>query len=124
MHWFVDVLKKYAVFKGRARRREYWMFTLISCVIAIVLMKADEIFGTGEIIQNVYTVALLLPCITVMVRRLHDTDRSGWWALFSLVPLVGFITVMVFMCLDSTPGDNEHGPNPKGTPAHPAYPAY
>ncbi|MFC4517577.1 DUF805 domain-containing protein [Streptomyces ehimensis] len=124
MRWFVEVLKKYAVFKGRARRREYWMFTLISCIIAIVLMAADEIFGTGEIIQNVYTVALLLPCITVMVRRLHDTDRSGWWALFSLVPLVGFITVMVFMCLDSTPGDNEHGPNPKNIPAHPAYPAY
>ncbi|MFQ6197001.1 DUF805 domain-containing protein [Streptomyces sp. NPDC000405] len=118
MRWFVEVLKKYAVFKGRARRREYWMFTLISCIIAIVLMAADEIFGTGEIIQNVYTVALFLPCITVMVRRLHDTDCSGWWALFSLVPLVGFITVMVFMCLDSTPGDNEHGPNPKSIPAY------
>ncbi|WP_116215061.1 DUF805 domain-containing protein [Streptomyces olivoreticuli] len=113
MHWFVDVLKKYAVFSGRARRQEYWMFTLISTVISIVLAIADTVLGTGEIIEAVYTLALLLPMIAVTVRRLHDTDRSGWWFLIGLVPIVGWIVMLVFMCLDSTPGHNNYGSSPK-----------
>ncbi|MEU3752615.1 DUF805 domain-containing protein [Streptomyces olivoreticuli] len=78
---------------------------------------ADTLLGTGEVIEAVYTLALLVPMIAVTVRRLHDTDRSGWWFLIGLVPIVGWIVLLVFMCLDSTPSHNNYGPSPK----QPAY---
>ncbi|MEU7165481.1 DUF805 domain-containing protein [Streptomyces morookaense] len=118
MHWYVDVLKKYAVFSGRARRQEYWMFTLISFVISIVLAIADAVFGTNDVIGSVYVLAVLLPTLAVTVRRLHDTDRSGWWVLFGLIPVVGWIVLLVFMCLDTTPHHNKYGLSPKQLPAY------
>ncbi|MEU5423462.1 DUF805 domain-containing protein [Streptomyces sp. NPDC020667] len=113
MHWFTDVLKKYAVFNGRARRQEYWMFTLIATVISLVLAVADALLGTNQILQFAFALALLIPTLAVSFRRLHDTHRSGWWILIGLVPLVGWIILLVFMCLDSTPHHNKYGPNPK-----------
>ncbi|MDT0448112.1 DUF805 domain-containing protein [Streptomyces hesseae] len=118
MNWYVDVLKKYAVFNGRARRQEYWMFTLVSSVISIVLTILDNVLGTGSILGTLYIVAVLLPSLAVTVRRLHDTDRSGWWVLIGLVPLAGLIVLLVFTCLDSTPRHNAHGPSPKHVPAY------
>ncbi|MEU1779715.1 DUF805 domain-containing protein [Streptomyces abikoensis] len=124
MDWYIAVLKKYAVFSGRARRQEYWMFTLISTVISIVLAIADAVFGTGSLIGTVYVVAVFLPSLAATVRRLHDTDRSAWWILFGLIPVVGWIVLLVFMCLDTKPEPNKYGPSPKHVQAYPTYPTY
>lgn len=113
MEWYIGVLKKYAVFQGRARRQEFWMFTLINFIISLILSSIDYMLGTG-VLGGIYALAVLIPTIAVTVRRLHDTGRSGWWILIFLVPVVGFIILLVFMVLDSQPGDNEYGPNPKG----------
>ncbi|WP_030814162.1 DUF805 domain-containing protein [Streptomyces sp. NRRL F-2799] len=116
MHWYVDVLKKYAVFSGRARRQEYWMFFLFNLIISIVLAIVDAALDT-QVLQLVYGLALLIPGLAVAVRRLHDTSRSGWWVLISLIPLVGFIILLVFLASEGKPEANEYGPNPKYAPA-------
>lgn len=117
MKWFIEVLKKYAVFSGRARRKEYWMYTLFVVIIAIVLAIADYALGS-QVLGLIFNVAILLPSLGVAVRRLHDTDRTGWWILISLIPFVGTIILLVFLCSDSKPGENKYGPNPKEIPAH------
>ncbi|MFF9360870.1 MULTISPECIES: DUF805 domain-containing protein [Streptomyces] len=116
MHWYVDVLKKYAVFSGRARRQEYWMFFLFNLIITIVLAIVDAALDT-QVLQLVYGLAVLIPGLAVAVRRLHDTGRSGWWILISLIPLVGFIILLVFLASEGKPEANEYGPNPKYAPA-------
>lgn len=118
MHWYLDVLKKYTVFQGRARRKEYWMFTLFSFLIYIALATIDGILGMGGeggagLFTMLYSLAVLLPSLAVAIRRLHDTGRSGWWLLISLVPIVGGIVLLVFLVLDSQPVSNQYGPNPK-----------
>ena len=114
MNYFIDVVKKYAVFDGRARRKEYWMFLLFYIIIAVVLAIVEGLVGSPGFLGMILALALLLPSIGVTIRRLHDTSRSGWWILIGFVPLVGGIVLLVFMCLDSTPGANAYGPNPKG----------
>jgi uncharacterized membrane protein YhaH (DUF805 family) len=114
MNWYIDVIKKYAVFDGRARRKEYWMFFLFNILIAIALGILEGIVGSPGILGMIYALALLLPGIGVTIRRLHDTDRSGWWILIGFVPVVGAIVLLVFMCLDGTSGANQFGPDPKG----------
>lgn len=113
MNWYLEVLQKYAVFGGRARRKEYWMFALINAIIGIILGLVEKRIGGPGVIGGVYSLAILIPAIAVSVRRLHDTGRSGWWLLISLVPLVGAIILLVFMVTDSTPGENQFGANPK-----------
>jgi uncharacterized membrane protein YhaH (DUF805 family) len=113
MKWYLEVLKKYAVFAGRARRTEYWMFTLFSFIIVIALSAIEGMLGSPGIVSGLYSLAVLIPCLAVTVRRLHDTNRSGWWIFISLIPLVGAIVLLVFLVSDSTPGDNTYGPNPK-----------
>lgn len=112
MHWYLDVLKKYVVFEGRARRTEYWVFNLISFVISLVLSVIDNALSLG-FLASLYGLAVLLPSLAVTVRRLHDTNRSGWWILISLIPFIGWIVLLVFMLMDSDPQANEYGPNPK-----------
>lgn len=118
-NWYIEVLKKYAVFNGRARRKEYWYFVLFSFIISIILMVIDNVAGSFSaeagtgLLGGIYTLAVLIPGIAVAVRRLHDTDRSGWWVLISLIPLVGAIVFLVFMVQDSKPGENQYGSNPK-----------
>ena len=115
MHWYLDVLQKYAVFSGRASRTEYWMFVLINAVIGFVLSLIDlAIFGTDGILSGIYGLAVLLPSIGVSIRRLHDTNRTGWWLLIGLVPLFGWIVLLIFYIQRSDPGDNKYGPNPWG----------
>src|SRR5690606_11242221 len=119
MEWYLGVLKKYAEFGGRARRKEYWMFVLFNIIIAFVLGLIDGMLGLTTdggmgILGGLYTLAVLLPAIAVGVRRLHDTGRSGWWLLIGFVPVIGFIVLIVFFVLASQPGSNEYGPNPKG----------
>jgi uncharacterized membrane protein YhaH (DUF805 family) len=122
MNWYLEVLKKYAVFSGRARRKEYWMFALfnfiIFLVLEIVLGMAGAIIGSDlNIIGLLYTLAVILPSLSVGVRRLHDIGRSGWWLLIAFVPLIGAIVLLLFHVKDSTPGENEYGENPKETAA-------
>lgn len=112
MHWYLEVLKKYAVFTGRARRREYWMFFLVNFIVGLVLAVIGRVLDL-EILQYLYSLAVLLPGLGVSVRRLHDTGRSGWWLLISLVPLIGAIVLLVFLVSDSQPDTNQYGPNPK-----------
>ncbi len=119
MNWYLDVLKtKYAQFSGRARRKEYWMFFLFNFLIVLGLAIVDAITGTISVtsgfglLSGLYFLAVLVPGIALTIRRLHDTDRSGLWILIGLVPLIG-IVLLVFMCLDGTPGENQFGPSPK-----------
>ena len=119
MQWYLEVLKKYAVFTGRARRMEFWMFTLISAIISIGLLLIDRFAGLTEAagganpLQSIYGLAVLIPSIAVTVRRLHDIGRSGLWILVGLVPCVGWIILLVWEATDGTPGPNEFGPDPK-----------
>jgi uncharacterized membrane protein YhaH (DUF805 family) len=117
MSWYLAVLKKYAVFSGRARRKEFWMFYLFYLIIVVVLSVIEWMIGIPGILTGIYSLALIIPSIAVTVRRLHDTGRSGWWWWILLVPVIGAIVLLVFMLLDSQPGDNEYGPNPKAAAA-------
>jgi len=120
MNYYLDVLKKYAVFNGRARRKEFWMFTLFNFIISFLLGYIDKMFGTFDpmfgigTIRTIYSLAVLIPSIAVSVRRLHDIGKSGWMLLVAFIPIVGFIWLLVLFVSDSVPGDNEYGPNPKG----------
>jgi uncharacterized membrane protein YhaH (DUF805 family) len=119
MNWYLEVLKKYAVFSGRARRKEYWYFFLFNTIISIVLGIID--FATGSfdlevgmgLLGGIYALAVLIPAIAVSVRRLHDTKRSGWYVLIAFVPLVGGLALLVFMVQDGSPGQNQYGADPK-----------
>lgn len=117
MSWYVGVLKKYAVFTGRAQRSEYWFFVLFNFIITFVLGFVEGLVGGPGIVSLIYSLAVLIPSIAVSVRRLHDSDRTGWWLLIALIPLIGAIILIIFMVLESTPGQNRFGPNPKGEAA-------
>jgi uncharacterized membrane protein YhaH (DUF805 family) len=110
-------LKRYAEFQGRSRRKEYWLFALFSFLVSLVLMVIDLTLGTGApglgIFQAIWSLGVLIPSIAVGVRRLHDTDRSGWWLLISFIPLIGAIVLIVFLVQDGTRGPNKFGPSPK-----------
>jgi len=118
MDWYLAAMKKYADFEGRARRKEYWMFTLGYVVVYLAFFVLTAV--TSHTLQLLCSAVLILvalihliPNLAVSVRRLHDTGRSGWWLLIGLVPLVGGIVMLVFLCSDSEMGANEYGPNPK-----------
>lgn len=119
MSWYLEVLKKYATFSGRARRKEYWMFVLFNIIFSIMATVLDSVIGTRDpdtgygIINGLYSLAVLLPGLAVSARRLHDIGKSGWWLLIVLIPIIGAIWLLVLMVTDSQPGDNEYGPNPK-----------
>jgi uncharacterized membrane protein YhaH (DUF805 family) len=111
MSWYLAVLKKYAVFSGRARRKEYWMFMLFNMIIVFGLGIIEGILGIAadsdqSILATIYQLAVLIPSIAVGVRRMQDTDHSGWWLLFPIVNLV-------FACTEGTGGDNRFGEDPK-----------
>jgi uncharacterized membrane protein YhaH (DUF805 family) len=112
MDWYLAVLKKYAVFNGRARRKEYWMFFLFNLIFSFVLGFIDGILGT-VFIGTIYGLVVLIPGIAVTVRRLHDIGRTGWWVLIGLIPLIGLIVLIVFAATDGNKGSNEYGSNPK-----------
>ncbi|CAM5274526.1 aminopeptidase [Streptomyces tanashiensis] len=117
MNWYLDVLKKYAVFNGRARRKEFWMFFLFNFIFLTVLSIVDQAVGT-QLLSTIYALGVFLPYLGVAIRRLHDTGRSGWWILIGLVPLVGFIILIVFFASEGEQQQNAHGPNPKLAPAY------
>jgi len=120
MHWYIGVLKKYVTFGGRARRMEYWMFVLISWLVSLVLTFGDTLafgyeFGNPETmspLSGIYSLLVLLPSIAVAVRRLHDTNRSGWWFLLIFVPILGWLVLFIFLVLAGTRGPNRFGLDP------------
>ena len=141
MDWMIMPLRRYADFTGRSRRKEYWMYFLFVLICTFVLNLLDMAAGLNTsgrgVLSSIFSLATLVPSLAVGVRRLHDTDRSGWWILvplgaaipglllmtvslslgitiFSLGLIVGSIAILVFMCLDGTRGDNRFGPDPKG----------
>ena len=117
MNWYFEVLKKYAVFDGRAHRTEFWLFFLFSLMISFFLGVIVGLVESLWFITTLYALAVLIPGLAVSVRRLHDTNRSGWWILTGLVPILGWIALLIFYVEDSQPGANQYGPNPKGVQA-------
>ena len=112
-----SVFGHYAVFGGRARRSEYWKFTLFNIVVLSVLYLIGGAGGGDSsplmAIPGLYSLIALLPVLAVAVRRLHDTGRSGWSLFIALIPVVGAILLLVWFCRDGDAGDNAYGPNPK-----------
>jgi uncharacterized membrane protein YhaH (DUF805 family) len=119
MNWYLQVLKKYTVFSGRARRREYWLFVLFNMIFAVVAMILDNALGMTilglpyGIITLIYSLAVIIPSLAVVVRRLHDVGKSGWMIFISLIPIVGAIWLLVLMVTDGDTRDNEYGLSPK-----------
>ena len=124
MNWYLAVLRNYAGFSGRARRKEYWMFVLFNMIFAFIAIFLDNILGLAMedlfygLIYGLYSLAIIIPSIAVAVRRLHDVGKSGWMILISLIPLIGAIWLLVLLVTDSNPGDNQYGPNPKEAVAY------
>ena len=118
MSWYLQVLKKYTDFNGRARRKEYWFFVLFYFIIYTILTIVDIVIGVYNtessigILSGVYILALIIPFYAVMIRRLHDTGKSGWWSLLGIIPLINLI-LLIFFVQDSQTGENQYGPNPK-----------
>lgn len=119
MEWAMMPLKRYAQFSGRSRRKEYWWFALLTVAVYTVaalvdnglgMAVIDDAWGAATIIVGL---ALFVPSIAVTVRRLHDTDRSAWWLLIYLIPILGALVLFVFMVLDGTNGPNRFGQDPK-----------
>ncbi len=112
MNWYLDVLKKrYAQFDGRAHREEFWMFALINLLISIAVAVVAMVLHLWPL-RVLYSLAVLVPGLALSVRRLHDTNRSGWWLLIGLVPIIGLIVLIVFFVQESD-SDNQYGPNPR-----------
>ena len=107
--WKRVVLQRYAQFTGRAGRAEFWWYALAALIIGIVFNILMAIASFFVILYFIYALAVLIPGIAVGIRRLHDTDKSGWWLLIGLVPLVGLIVLIVFWATDGTTGPNQYG---------------
>jgi uncharacterized membrane protein YhaH (DUF805 family) len=131
LEWGLMPLRRYADFNGRSRRKEYWMFALLTALIAFVLVfvlmmlggglgamgggdsAGGLLAGTGGILFLLFGAGLIVPSIAVQVRRFHDQDKSGWFVLLNLIPYIGGLVVLVFMFLEGTRGDNRFGADPK-----------
>jgi uncharacterized membrane protein YhaH (DUF805 family) len=113
MEWYLKAIKKYAVFSGRAHRTEYWSFVIINFIIMFLLEFFESAVWDARILSGIYSLFITLPSLAVLVRRLHDTERSGWWALMLFIPVIGFLIILIFTIQDSTPGVNRYGVNPK-----------
>lgn len=113
MNWFLDIVKnKYAQFDGRAQREEYWMYTLIYILIYLALAAVGYAIHM-MFLASIFSLAMLIPSIAVTARRLHDINRSGWWQLLALIPIIGWIILLIWYVTDSDSGSNQYGSNPK-----------
>ena len=119
MDWYLNVLKNYVGFSGRARRKEYWMFVLFNVIFAVVAMILDNVLGLASKelgygpIYGIYALVMILPSLAVAARRLHDIGKSGWWLLIALIPIVGAIMLIIWDVREGERGDNRFGPDPK-----------
>jgi uncharacterized membrane protein YhaH (DUF805 family) len=133
MEWMLMPLRRYADFSGRSRRKEYWMFilgVLIVYAICGALIAMGGFFSTigdptatpeisvigwlGFGLLGIFALAIFIPSLAVIVRRLHDQDKSGWFILLQFIPYIGGIIMLIFMCIEGTKGENRYGPDPKG----------
>ncbi|AYG85112.1 Inner membrane protein YhaH [Streptomyces hundungensis] len=114
MHYYIDALRKYATFRGRATRAEYWTFWLIDTAIVIAFIATEQFLGLSLIPGYIYVIATVLPTWAVTVRRLHDTGRSGWVILVGLIPGIGGIALLLLCALESST-DESYGPYPGTT---------
>src|SRR6056297_179549 len=105
--YYLEVLKEYDEFRGRVSRKKFWMFVLVSAIVSILLI----FINIGVFL--VYSLLVILPSLGVTVRRLHDTNRSGWFLLLEFIPLIGGIYLMILCVEEGTHGENEYGKNPK-----------
>lgn len=114
MNYYVMAFKKFTQFEGRSSRSEYWYFALFNFIVSIAISAIAEVMGTMALggLSILYSLAIIIPSVAVSVRRLHDTNRSGWWILISLVPIIGFFVFLYFAVQPSDEGDNQYGPNP------------
>lgn len=112
MNWYLKVLGQYADFSGRARRTEFWMFTLFNAIFGAIAGTVGLMIGT-ELIGSLYSLAILIPSLAVGVRRLHDIGKSGWMILVALIPLVGWIWLIVLYVQEGQHGTNQYGDDPK-----------
>ena len=115
--WKLVVLQRFAQFDGRAGRAEYWWFVLANFIVLAVLGALSRASVLFLIIYTLYALAVVIPSIAVGIRRLHDTNRSGWWLLIAFIPLIGTIILIVFFATAGDPGGNRHGPPPPPLPA-------
>lgn len=109
MNWYLKVLQQYAIFSGRAGRKEFWMFVLFNLIISIVLSVINSIMGTWGIIGGIYALLVLIPALAVSARRLHDVGKSGWMLLVGFIPLIGAIWLIVLWASEGQPGSNQYG---------------
>jgi uncharacterized membrane protein YhaH (DUF805 family) len=117
VNWYLGVLSKYADFSGRARRMEYWMFTLVILIVIVCLAVITGLLSMGHGVHSVlvlvYSLAVFIPSLAVGVRRLHDTGRSGWYLLITIIPLIGWLILLYFQLQEGERHANEYGPDPK-----------
>ena len=124
MKWYLKVMRdNYANFSGRARRKEYWMFVLVQTIVMIGLMILDSVLGLDFELQGIslgygylYLIGLIvhfIPSLAVLVRRLHDVGKSGWFYFIFLIPLIGVLWLLVLYCTEGQKQDNKWGPDPK-----------
>ncbi|WP_372761101.1 DUF805 domain-containing protein [Pseudoalteromonas sp.] len=119
MDHYLEAFRRYADFNGRIRRKAYWMFVLFNILFSFICGVLDAALGTA-VIGSIYSIVLFVPSISAAARRLHDTGRSGWWQLMWLVPIIGWIVMLVFLVQDSQSGENDFGANPKEGAVHTA----
>ena len=112
------ITEKYSTFSGRARRKEYWLYTLCVIIASIIVILIDIAIGTYSIeaglglLNTILALGLFIPSLAVLVRRLHDINESGWWFFIALIPVVGAIWLIVLLCLKGTESENRFGPEP------------
>jgi uncharacterized membrane protein YhaH (DUF805 family) len=103
MEHFLDAFRNFANFSGRATRKQYWMFILFYIIFYVILAAIDGVMGT-VLLSSIFSLVMLIPSLSYAARRLHDTDRTGWWQLIALIPIVGAIVLIVFLAQQSTDG--------------------
>ncbi len=121
-------LSKYVDFTGRARRSEFWYFVLFNLIVQVVASILDNAAGTdfdsanGGVISTLATLGMLLPSIAVSARRLHDIGKSGWWQLMGIIPILGWVLVIIWYATNTKPGANQYGPDPTNDVSPEGYP--
>ena len=115
MRFYIDAVKECTVFTGRAGRQEFWNFVLFFAIVGISIFVVESLLGSPGILTVLWNLVNVLPALAVTVRRLHDTNRSGWWLLIGFVPIVGAIVLLVFALQASGPSENRNGPSVKNS---------
>lgn len=115
IEYYILAFQKYGQFSGRATRAEYWWFYLVTIAVSLLFAILDSVFSIPfTLLSTIYFFASLIPSLAIQVRRLHDVDKSAWYMLLNFVIIIGWIWLLILNVLDSTPGANKYGPNPKG----------